>query len=113
MATTLSEDEDRANHQVRAKDVEAFFTRLNNLHDDFESKAGEFRADAKALYAEAAESLGVTRKVFKHAYQVHRSKKKLEAREAEFEDSERQNLELIRAALGEFADTDLGRAALQ
>jgi hypothetical protein len=67
----------------------------------------------KALYAEAADKLGASRKVVKHAYAVYRSKVKLAKREAEFEDSEQANLERIRAALGEFADTPLGQSALQ
>jgi hypothetical protein len=111
MATTLAEQRASDNKRIEAEKVEAFFKRLDNLHDHFEAQAGEFKSDCKELYAEAAEALGSSRKVFKHAYQTHRSKIKLAKREAEFEDSERNDLDLIRAALGDYADTPLGRAA--
>lgn len=112
MATTLSEQQASDNKRIETDKVAAFFKRLDNLHDAFEAHAGEFKSDCKELYAEAAEALGSSRKVFKHAYNTHRSRVKLAKKEAEFEESERHDLDLIRAALGDFADTPLGNAAL-
>jgi len=112
MATTLNEQQASDNKRIDGDKVIALFKRLDNLHDHFEAQAGEFKSDCKELYAEAAEALGSSRKVFKHAYQTHRSKLKLAKKEAEFEESERNDLDLIRAGLGDFADTPLGTAAL-
>lgn len=113
MAETLSEHVEGSNFHVDKKSLADFFQRLDNLHEDFESKAGEFRADVKALYGDAAAKLGVPRKVIRHAYTTLRAKRKLEARESEMEQSERDHLDLIRASLGDFADTPLGAAALE
>lgn len=113
MATTLAEEQAQSNKRVDGDKLKLFFQRLDNLHNDFESRAGEFKSDCKELYAEASEALGTSRKLFKHAYNTHRSQLKLQKKEAGFEESEQHDLDLIRSKLGDFASTELGQAALQ
>jgi len=112
MAETLGASADKA-HNLTAdrKALEKFFAKLDKLHDDNESRTGEFAADCKEVFEEASDKLSITRKVLRHEYSRRRSHFKRLKREAEFEDSERENLERVRAALGDLADTPLGRAA--
>jgi hypothetical protein len=113
MAETLSEHVEGSNFHVDKSKLIEFFQRLDNLHEDFEQKSAEFRADVKALYNEAGDVLKAPRKVVRHAYTTLRAKRKLEERESNMELAEREHLDLIRASLGDFADTPLGAAALE
>lgn len=115
MARTLSEhaaEETAAPNTIDKQALEDFFVRLNNLHDDFDDEAARFRADVKALYAEAADTLKVNRKIIRHAYTTIRAQAKLQKREAALEAADRDQLDLLRAALGDFIDTPLGQSAL-
>ena len=114
MAETLTAatKPDATPNTIDKKATEDFFRRLDNLHDDFESASGEFRADVKALYNEAADTLGVKKGMFRHAFQTYRSAKKRAEKEAGLEQGERDELDLIRSALGDYATTPLGKAAL-
>lgn len=112
MARTLeaTNPEGKAN-ELDAGQVEEFFGRLDELHDKAEANAGTYRSDIKEVYAEAADQLGLTRKVLKHEYKIRRAKRKTAKRESEFEDSEKLSLEQLRNALGPLDDTPLGDAA--
>lgn len=112
MARTL----EATNPTGRANEIdpgmaEEFFEKLDAIHDAAESKAGEYRTEIKEVYADAAEQMGITRKVLQHEYKKRRSARKTAKREANFEDSEKLSLEQLRNALGPLADTPLGQSA--
>jgi hypothetical protein len=89
-----------------------FYNRIENLSNDFASASGEFRSDVKAVLDEAAGSLNMTRKVLRHEFGRIRAARQLAKKEAEFEANEKESLEVIRAALGDFIDTPLGSHAV-
>ena len=87
-----------------------FIDRLDRLHDGKEAKAGEFMADIKTVYDDMAGKLGIKRSSCRTVYQDHRREKKRQAREAEMEAQERDDLDRLRDAVG-LAGTPLGDAA--
>lgn len=115
MARKLKKDGDtgetRRDHNSAhdKKAMTEFYERLDRLHNDFESTAGEFRSDVKEVLNEAADELGISRKVLGHDYRARRAEMKRKKKEEGFEAPEKESLERIRAALGDLADTPLGQ----
>jgi hypothetical protein len=95
-----------------SNEARQFFERFTNLSNDFDTKAGEFRSDVKELYEEAATELGTSRKIIGLEFRRVRQKQKALKRERELEADEKDQLEVLRDALGDFAETPLGAAAL-
>lgn len=89
----------------------AFYQRYANLSASFDSHAGEYRSDVKELYNEGANDLGLSRRIMGMEFKRIRAEQKRLKRENELEPEEKEGLENLRDALGEFADTPLGRAA--
>ncbi|MBI1213589.1 MAG: hypothetical protein GC190_19195 [Alphaproteobacteria bacterium] len=81
------------------KKIVPFFTRVDKVHMDMETRAGEFRSDIKALYEEAANQTGVPRKLIAKLYRRHRKLKNWAAEDAELEASELEAQEMIEAGL--------------
>ena len=67
-------------------------------------------ADIKTVYDDMAGKLGIKRSSCRTVYQDHRREKKRQAREAEMEAQERDDLDRLRDAVG-LAGTPLGDAA--
>jgi hypothetical protein len=88
------------------KDAEPIFQRLAKLQADMESQMGEFRVDFKNLYEEGANKIGCSRKILRKEFRRYLNNLRQEQEEQEMEASEREQIETLRAALG---DTPFGR----
>lgn len=110
MAKALNDPGRTHNLMADRQALDKYFAALDKLHDENESRNGEFANDCKEVFEEAADKLGVTRKVLRHEYRRRRTDNKRLKREANFEDSEKESLERVRAALGDLADTPLGQS---
>lgn len=105
-------EEPKARPNFNGDEARAIFERFTNLGNDFDSAAGEYRSDVKALYEEAVGTLGGTRRIWGLEFKRVRAEQKRLKRENELEKDEKEMLDNIRDALGDFAETPLGAAAL-
>lgn len=88
------------------KKFEGYWGRLETLQDEMDSTMGEFRADFKELYNEIADNTGTSRKIVRSEFRRYLANKRQEEMEKELESSERDQIEMVRAALG---DTPFGK----
>lgn len=98
---------------LKPKEVNALYKRFSNLANTFESARGEFMSDCKALYEEASDDLGIPRSIIRGEFGRRRAEEKRIAKEKEMEPTNREQLGLLREALGVLEDTPLGRAAVE
>ena len=101
------------NFKLNRTECKAFFDRLDNLHDEKETKNAEFMSDIKELYGEASDGLGITKKAIRHVYAQHRQTLKRLAKEKEMEADDQDQVDKLRLALGSYASTPLGKAAVE
>lgn len=89
-------------HNVtRIKELaEPIFERLDRLHDDMESMAGEIKSDIKNVYEEGANNIGCKRGILRKVYKLYRDGKKIEEALAEMESHEREEYETLADAVG-------------
>jgi uncharacterized protein (UPF0335 family) len=92
--------------------IEREFGELLKLRSDYMNRCQIPRGRIKDIYAEAKES-GIPRKELRLVVEERESTRKLAAKFAELEADEQATVEMIRDALGPFADTPLGAAALK
>lgn len=87
------------------KAAEPIFKRLLKLQTDMETSMGEFRVDFKNLYEEGAKDIGCSRGVLRSEFRKMLRRMNEEAEEKEMETVEREQIETLRAAMG---DTPMG-----
>lgn len=83
--------------EIREK-IEPWMGRILAQFDELESVRGEIMADIKALYDEGAKATGAPRKIMRMVVETVRREKRIEAKLAELEASERDALETLEAA---------------
>ncbi len=83
--------------EIREK-IEPWMGRILAQFDELESVRGEIMADIKALYEEGAKATGAPRKIMRMVVETVRREKRIEAKLAELETSERDTLETLEAA---------------
>lgn len=98
--------------EVSGKEAQAIFDQLDRLHDGKEAKNAEYMADINTVYENGCNKLGLRKKVLMHEFKLHRAEIKRKEREAAFDGNEKEELDNLRDALGAFADTALGAAAV-
>lgn len=100
------------NMKVNRKEAKALFDRLDAVHAEKASKNGEFMAQIKDLYEEGKNTLGLKGKIIRMIYAEHRFEmKKLEFEKAA-EAIEIDQADKLRLALGSYASSPLGAAAV-
>lgn len=99
--------------KVDRKEAKAVFDRLDRLRSDFESARGEYMADCKSVYESGADTLGIPRKILRKVYGEHVYEQKKQAAEKDLEASEVDAADKLRLALGSYASSPLGKAAVE
>lgn len=96
-----------------------FLARIENLHDDLESKKGAYMAsckavrdDIKTVYSEAKEA-GVAPKALKGVVRNRQLHRKIDAISDGLDIDEISTYEQLCEALGDFGETELGKAVLE
>jgi F0F1-type ATP synthase membrane subunit b/b' len=99
--------------------VKDYVARIENLLDEIGTAKGEYMQIAKArrediseILTEARDAEGIPRKALKAAIRELELKRKLEGVRGDLEDEDAEAFDAIKLALGDFGDTELGRAAL-
>jgi uncharacterized protein (UPF0335 family) len=91
--------------------IEDQLEELLKLRSDYMLQCKGPRGRIKSIYAEAKEH-GIPRKELRLVVEERESSRRLAARFAELEADEQAQVEMIREALGPFANTPLGQAAI-
>lgn len=97
-----------------------YFAKVEGHLDELATERGEFMRRCKVIrdrisevVTEARDDLGVPKKAFKAVVKEHELRRKLDAVRDDLDDSELIDaFDLLKAALGDFADLPLGAAAL-
>jgi uncharacterized protein (UPF0335 family) len=107
------------NGSMPPADVLLDFThRVENLYDELASEKGEYMNRARQIRESIARVLveakdaGIPKKEFKTVIKARQLENKLERIRDELEPDEVETFDQIRLALGDYADTPLGAAAL-
>lgn len=79
------------------KELAPFFNRLETLHEQKAAKNAEFMSDIKGVYEDAANKLGVSRKVFRTLFQKKRSEESFADWLAELEQKETDDADRLMA----------------
>ncbi len=88
-----------------------FVERIINLHTELESESGRIRSEIKDVYDEA-KGAGIPKKLMKAAIKKLRAKEREKSNLAELESDYPGQFEKLMTALGEYANTPLGAAAV-
>lgn len=105
--------------ETKARD---YFAKVEGHLDELATERGEFMQRCKVIrghidevLTEARDDLGIPKKAFKGVIREHELKRKLEAvRDDLAEDADIQDaFDLLKVALGDFADLPLGAAAIE
>ena len=98
--------------------LQGYLDEIDRQDDEIESLRGDFieqcvgpRAQIKEIMV-SAEEAGVNMKAFRELLKKHRADRRHEQRVAGLERDDRAALDDMKQALGEFADTPLGAAAI-
>lgn len=89
-----------------------FRDRIINLHTELESESGRIRSEIKDVYGEAKEA-GIPKALMKAAIKRIRGRTRDEKEDKDLESDYPGLLDKLMQALGEFAETPLGRAAVE
>jgi hypothetical protein len=97
-----------------------YFGRVESLLDELATERGEFMKRCRVLrdqigevVTEARDDLGVPKKAFRAVVREHELRRKLDAVRDGLEDNDLIDaFDLLKVALGDFADLPLGAAAL-
>lgn len=89
----------------------AFRDRLLNLHTKLDSESGRIKSDINEVYDEAKRA-GIPKNLMKAVIKKIRGRAKEKAAEAELEEAYPGGLDKLEQALGMYADTPLGQAAI-
>ena len=101
------------NFKVDRKEAKAYFDRLDRVHAEMEEENGRFRADIKDIYAEAGDKLGIRKTIVSEIYREHRYEMKKQARENARDGLDADQADKLRLALGSYAGSPLGKAAIE
>lgn len=93
--------------------LEPFAKAIHDELRDMEAAKGAFMSRIKELYNDAHEDLGISKKVLRSVIGEQRKLVSILKGRRKLEEGERNQHEQISAALGEFAKTALGLAALE
>jgi len=94
--------------------VGAVFAELDKHHEELDRLSGAIKNDIKGAYTKAADVHNIPTAVLRHLYQAHRAERKRIKKETKkFDETQQQQLALLKKALGEFGQMPLGQAALQ
>lgn len=95
-----------------------FTHRVENLYDELASEKGEYMNRARQIRESIARVLveakdaGIPKKEFKTVIKARQLENRLEHLRDDLEPDEAETFDQIRLALGDYADTPLGQAAL-
>lgn len=95
-----------------------YFDRIDECDDELESLRGEYMNSCKGPRAsiktvkETAREAGINMTAFGELLTLHREARAAEKRKGALEVEDIDDLEAMQAALGPFADTELGAAAM-
>lgn len=92
-------------------EIDAADAQLETLRSEYMNKCKAPQSDIAAVF-EASKEAGIPQRAFRTLVKNRRLERKIEANEAALESDDAENLEAIKAALGPFLDTPLGRAAI-
>lgn len=104
---------DNSNLKVDRKALKGYIERLDNVHEEKRSTNAGFMSDIKELYQEAANALGVPRKLVRELYAEHEYERKKQEHDKEREAGESMQMDKLRLALGSYANSPLGKAAVE
>lgn len=100
---------------VRTKEcvarIEEIATRKEAAHMEYMRECSVFAEDTKAVYEEAKTAWGIPKRALKTVIKVRATERKLEALRDDLEPNDQESFDQIRHALGDLADTPLGRSA--
>ena len=104
-----------AGHNLTAvrKLIVPFAGRYNNLLDEKASNAASFMADARVLIEDAANELGTKKRLVRMALQENRRLLLQSRKEAEMDRADLDVVDTLNEALGNYASTELGQAAVK
>jgi hypothetical protein len=101
------------NVKITKSAIRGYASRYNELLNDKDTLNGECMNDVKALLEQAANETGMARSILRKALKEDRDERKRIAKEKALEPDQRSHLKSLRSVLGTFADTALGRAAVE
>ena len=91
--------------------IEAIADRKEAAHMAYMRECSVFAEDTKAVYEEAKTAWGINRRALKTVVKVRAAERRVEAMRDALEGDEQETFDQIRHALGDLADTPLGRSA--
>lgn len=109
------EDDEGEEQRRNFPDPEAVRKVADELHaalDKMEADAGRHKAKIKGIYQNARDKHGISAKLMRDEISQIRRERKRQKKIDNLEESERQELTALQEALGRFAETPLGQAAL-
>jgi uncharacterized protein (UPF0335 family) len=99
--------------------AKGFVDRIENLHGDLASEKGEFMARCKVIQADIKEVLteaknaGIPKKPLKSLVKQRKLERDIENIRTDLEGDDQDSFDQLVMALGKFAETELGAAAVQ
>jgi hypothetical protein len=100
------------NIRITKKVAKEFSDRFNNIQREKADEAEKFKADIDVLIQDAADSMGCSKAVVRQGFREQWAELKREEREKAMDPERLQSLDKLRDALGLFADSPLGAAAV-
>lgn len=91
--------------------IEALDRERERLHMEYMAECARLARDKGDIYTEAKAAWGLSTRVLKRVVKVRGAERKLEEMRSSLEAEEQETFDQIRFALGDLADTPLGRAA--
>ena len=107
-----------SNHAYSKEKLEGYLSEIDRYDDELASLRGSYMEECKAPRARikeiitTAKDAGVNAVAFRNALKAHRDERAQEKRIAALDMVDRADYETIMEALGAYADTELGQAAL-
>lgn len=103
---------DRAKTQSFVERIESLMADKRSVMMTAVSKCGAIQGDIKLVYDEAKDETGLPKKALRNVIKARELERKAADVRDDLEGEDQDNFDLIRQALGDLADTPLGRAAL-
>lgn len=101
------------NYRIDGKKAKTAFDRLDRLHKEKQEANAGYMADINTAYEQGATALGIPEKILKKEYRKHKMLMSLENDYANLEPDERDMIDSLDLALGQYKDTPLGRFAME
>lgn len=93
------------------KEIEALDAEREELHMAYMKKCGKLNEQKSDIY-DAAKDKGIPRKALRAVVKVRATEAKAEKMRDDLEQDEQDQFDLLRLALGDLEDTELGKAAM-